>query len=489
MIQIKDTSFRYVGEGVNGSVEQISLDIKKGECVVFCGRSGCGKTTIMRLINRLIPGHFAGAFQGEVRVNQEDTFDMPMYQLAERVGSVFQNPRTQFFQTDTDSEIVFGCENCGMPQEQLEIRRLHTLKELKLEALAGRNIFEMSGGEKQKIAFASVYAMNPAIYLLDEPSSNLDIESVNELRAYLEILKEQGKTIVLTEHRLYYLMGLADRIVYIEEGRIQQIFLTKYLYEMSQEQRRAMGLRAIDLEQVHVMRARVKPAKVERTLLEAKEVSIYRKKRKLLEKINFVAGKGEVIAITGTNGSGKTTLLRTICGLHSEYDGDFLREGVVQKNKQRLKHSYMVMQDVNYQLFAENVEAECRLGLKHPPKKKIEDTLQMLNLYEWRERHPNTLSGGQKQRLAIAVSVVCDKEILILDEPTSGLDYDSMKKVADLLRELSKDKLIFVVTHDYELICEVCTRILHFEQGKLRLDIPVEPEQEEVIKRAMKIPR
>ena len=211
MIELRNISFSYQGQK-HGSLHNINLTIKDGECILFCGRSGCGKTTITRLINGLIPHFYIGELQGKVLIDNHDISELPMYEIATKVGSVFQNPRTQFFNVDTDSEIAFGIENESLPPKELVKRVKQTTKELDIENLRDRNIFELSGGEKQKIAFASVYAMNPEIYLLDEPSSNLDMTSIIELQEHIRLIKEQGKTILIAEHRLYYLMDIVQSV-------------------------------------------------------------------------------------------------------------------------------------------------------------------------------------------------------------------------------------------------------------------------------------
>ena len=473
MIELQKVSFSYSGQE-NGSLHDISLTITDGECILLCGRSGCGKTTITRLINGLIPNFYSGELTGRVLVDGQDLADLPMYQIAKKVGSVFQNPRTQFFNVDTDSEIAFGIENEARPPEELARRVEQTTKELHIEKLRGRNIFELSGGEKQKIAFASVYAMNPDIYLLDEPSSNLDMTAIGELREHLRLIKSQGKTILAAEHRLYYLMDVADRIVYLEGGRIAGIYTPKEFRRLTGEKRKKMGLRAVDLnEEVPDARPRNTCAPV----LELREVSLSYKKRTILEHLNLSAAPGEVIAVVGHNGAGKTTFSRALCGLHKNCTGTFLWNQKPQNHKKRLKRSYMVMQDVNYELFAESVKAECSFGIKNSKESLVEHTMDTLGLVPFCERHPNTLSGGQKQRVAAAVSMICGKELLVFDEPTSGLDYDSMAQVAKLIQELSAmGKLIFVVTHDYEFVCRTCSRVLHFDEGEMPDDLLAEPD-------------
>lgn len=196
MISLKNVSFSYDGQENNG-LHNVSLEIPKGQCVLLCGGSGCGKTTITRLINGLIPHFFSGELSGEISVCGLDVTKTDIADISDYVGSVFQNPRTQFFNTDTDSEIVFGLENRALPQEKLKMCLEKTSRELNLSVLRKRNIFELSGGEKQKIAFASVYATESEIFVLDEPSSNLDMGAIEELTDLLQRVKAQGKRLLL----------------------------------------------------------------------------------------------------------------------------------------------------------------------------------------------------------------------------------------------------------------------------------------------------
>ncbi|GMQ58196.1 ABC transporter ATP-binding protein [Vallitalea sediminicola] len=394
MIEIKDTSFTYQGKEENG-IKNVNITIKTGECILLCGKSGCGKTTITRLINGLIPHFYSGELKGTIEIDNKNILDMNMYEIAEKVGSVFQNPRTQFFNVDTDSEIAFGIENLSYPHQRLKHCVHKTQKDLHIKQLMGRSIFELSGGEKQKIAFASIYAMSPDIYVLDEPSSNLDVDAISELRNILIMLKRQGKTIIIAEHRLYYLRDIIDRVVHVEEGEIKKIYDKDEFINIPLKQRIKLGFRTTDLSTIVPLNNN---GKNDKDVLDINDMDISYKKNVVMKDISICAKRGEVIGIIGHNGAGKSTFLRSVCGLHKGCKGNFCWKGKKVSNKQRLKLSYMVMQDVNYQLFSENVETECHFGIKSPDMELINQVMKDLKIYQYKDRHPNTLSGGAKTK-------------------------------------------------------------------------------------------
>ena len=468
MIDLKNISFSYAGQE-SGGLKDVSLQIPSGQCVLLCGESGCGKTTISRIINGLIPHFFDGELSGKATVCGMDVAETNIAMLSDYVGSVFQNPRTQFFNTDTDSEIVFGLENRALPQAELKERLEETSEELQLNALRHRNIFDLSGGEKQKIAFASVYTTKPDVFVLDEPSSNLDMNAISELTALIKSVKAQGRTVIIAEHRLWYLMDVADRVVYMKNGEIQKDMAISEFGAITETECETMGLRCRSIADVNPSDISITRTANELTV---KNLSVDLGNSIILKNLEFSAHGGEIIAIAGRNGTGKTTLARSLCGLQKGASGSIAINSRPISPKQRRKMSYMVMQDVGHQLFTDSVESECKLGIKEPDHVKVEQALSWLDLMEFKDRHPLSLSGGQKQRLAVAVSLICEKELMIFDEPTSGLDLKSMREVGRLTKALSEQgKILLIVTHDYEFIQSICSRVLLLDDGHITADL------------------
>ncbi len=458
MIAMTDIEFRYDGATAR-SLDGFSLEVAHGECVVITGGSGCGKTTVTRLINGLIPHFYQGSLTGSAVVDGKDVAALEPHDLTDRVGSVFQNPRTQFFNTDTESELVFAMENCGVPLSDMRRRYQETVSVLSLETLCARNIFALSGGEKQRIAFGSAYALLPPIFVLDEPSANLDAPAIDMLRTMLEKLKREGKTIVVAEHRLHYLEGIADRIVLMAEGRIEKVWQEEAFSALSEEAVNALGLRSYVKPTPPVFPV---PAVPTEPALEVRGLTVsHGRERPILEDVFFSADQGEIIGIVGPNGQGKTTFARTLCGLHREKHGTVLFAGKPVKATRRSEHAYLLMQDPNYQLFCDSVDAEIALTTAKAPRdaETVESLLRLLNLDAYRDCHPLSLSGGQKQRLSIALAALSPAQVLIFDEPTSGLDYRNMVHVAHLLRFLAQQgKTVLVITHDGEFLAQACTR-------------------------------
>ncbi|MGE4508474.1 MAG: ABC transporter ATP-binding protein [Eubacteriaceae bacterium] len=475
MISFENVCFHYENGTEKNCLQNINLTIQDGELILLCGESGCGKTTLTRLVNGLIPHFYTGNLSGQILVNGNDPSSTALYESAETVGSVFQNPRSQFFNVDTSSELVFGGENMGLAQAEIRRRLLQVTHDLNLHHLLDRSIFALSGGQKQKIACGSVAALEPEVIVLDEPSSNLDTASIRELAALLALWKSQGKTIVIAEHRLHYLSELADRIVLMDNGSIKKVFSRSIFSKLRNPELAQLGLRIINLNQLNPNACVTPKIKDTSPPLVIKnfnyaysycQLSLDIKHAKLPQK--------SIVAVIGHNGSGKTTFARCLCGLLKKCPGLLEIGDRSLPPKQRLKNCFMVMQDVNHQLFTESVLDELLISMETPDNNEAQRILESLNLSAFKDLHPMSLSGGQKQRVAIACAVASQRPIILFDEPTSGLDLVHMQQVAQNLQHLSElGKTQFVITHDPELILSACSHVMHLKDGQLFDQYPI----------------
>lgn len=472
MIQFNNVTFSYDNEEKLQCLNKFNLQIKHGECILLCGPSGCGKSTVTRLVNGLIPHFYEGEIKGQVLVDGKNPATEELYDMAKVVGTVFQNPRSQFYNVDTTSELCFGCENEGLPVEVIRRRMAETIETAKIEKLMDRNIFELSGGEKQKIACACVMTSSPDVIVLDEPSANLDQEAILDLKEMIKIWRKQKKTILIAEHRLSYCLELVDRVIIMENGTTAAELSQKSFRMLQAKDLQTMGLRALECKDAGHMTMK----KQDDEYMVVKNMKFgYTKNKLVLNMKEIRIPVGEIVAIVGKNGVGKSTFLKCLCGIERKCKATLSYKGKEYGNRQRLKLIYMVMQDVNHQLFTESVVDEIRISMKEEDEGVLEELLERLDLKEYKDRHPVSLSGGQKQRVAVASAFASNREIILFDEPTSGLDYGHMIQVSKLLRQLKEEgKTVLVVTHDSELIETCCTRVIHLEQYAKGEVIPIQ---------------
>ncbi len=470
MIEIKNVSFSYEGYEQQPALTNINLQIADGEFVVLAGVSGCGKSTITRLLNGLIPDCFHGNLMGSVSVNGKNPQEEKAIGMSRIVGSVFQNPKSQFFNINSRNELAFPLENRGVPREKILQKTEDIGEKLHMKQLIGRNMFHLSGGEKQKIAFASVSIAESDVLVLDEPSSNLDMEAIRDLRQILEIWKQERKTIVISEHRFFFLKNLADTLILMKNGEIKSIWKGEALKNLTSETMHREGLRCFEFsEYLNIQKS---PTLETRNLyIQYLHFSYPNSDKGIhIQELSFEYGK--VIAVIGHNGAGKSTFLRCLSGLQKHTEAKLTLSGKPIPINKMLAHTAMVMQDVNHQLFCDTVENELLFELKQrkiPMQQRKEEVNRWLNEIQMeylKDQHPISVSGGQKQRLAIATVALADKDIILFDEPTSGLDYAHMKQVAKLTRKLAEQgKIIFIVSHDLDLLLSSSDEVLLIENS------------------------
>lgn len=456
MLTLENLSLFY--EQDKNILDCINLNVADGECILLTGESGSGKSSIINSINGLAFEYENAKISGTIKVDNKDLKGMELYEISLLISSVFQNPKTHFFNVDTTLELLFYLENIGLSKQEMENRMDDMLKLFPIRHLLGRSIFELSGGEKQILCVAACYISGCKIIVLDEPSSNLDDTYIDILKEMLHILKNKGITLIIAEHRIYYLTDLADRIILVRKGELFKE-LTKDELLNSEKQ---LGLRSATKTDLKVQRNSVGNDLTVKKL-EYKFKDGFKLK---IEDISF--GLGNIYGITGKNGCGKSTFLRVMTGLDDREKSEITFDGKILNKKDRLKNSSLVMQDVNHQLFTDSVEEEIKLGVKDLSQDRLDKVLFGLELTELKDRHPMSLSGGQKQRVAIA-SVLCkNSRFIFFDEPTSGMDYKNMIRISKLIKEMStKDNIIFIVSHDNEFLNETADSILCLEEFKI----------------------
>ena len=464
MIDFQNVYFSYKDGEL--TVKDISFSINPGECVILCGRSGSGKSTILRTVSGLAPVFYEGFLQGKIEVDRQIPAELESENRAKLFGVVFQDPRSQFFMNTVQDEICFAAENIGVPPKKIK-EMLHEVSNfVGIEGLLSRNIDELSSGQKQKVAIASSLILQPKVLILDEPTSNLDAQGAKTLVEIIKKIKGRGIAIIISEHRFDVFKEAADRFLYIDRGKLNKIWTREEFENLSDEKLSSLGLRpkmVVKNSNIHV--------KTDKDLLlDIHSLSFhYKKTREGIDNINLQLYKGEVVSLLGNNGAGKTTLCKVISGLLKENSGTIEYKGKISNCNLRNKFCYFVMQDADYQLYSDSVAGEIVFGKKVTEKLK-QDLMESLNafkLMELKDRHPASLSGGEKQRVTLAAAYCSDVDIYILDEPTSGMDGDGLRAIIKWVKLLAeKGKIVIIITHDLLLAEATSNKFIYLEEGE-----------------------
>ena len=446
MLEFKDVSFTYKNSN-NKVLDRVNFKINKGECILLTGVSGSGKSTLINLMNGLIPTLYEGQLEGEILFKNKDLKDIESYDISKNIGYVSQDPRGHFFTTNTTSELVFSMENYGVPLNEMKKKYSELVNLLELEKLVDKNIIYISSGERQKIAIGCSLSLEPEIIILDEPSSNLDFHMTKKLKQLIEKLKTKGYTIIIAEHRMYYIQDLIDRVFVINNGKVIEKTISD-LKSNNEVPLRSLDIFNLELENIS--------CKNKELLMKINNITY----KNILSNITTTVYKGDVIGLIGKNGVGKTTLLRLLSNIMKPNKGKIVGKVV----------PFLVMQDMDYQFFTESVESEMKFGSADNDLEKINSLLMKLGLTEFKDKIPFELSGGQKQRLLIAISALANVNLLMFDEPTSGLDYVNMTKVSGILKDLSKNSALIVATHDIEFLYKTCNRVVYLDDKVIKED-------------------
>ena len=479
MIDVASLSFSYVSELTGDRVEalkDVDLSADAGSLTLVCGASGCGKSTLMKALTGLVPQMTPGELGGVVRINGRNLADVALTDVGHLCSSVFQNPRTQFFCDTVAEELAFCGENYGRERATLRQQSERAAKLMGISHLLERKLTTLSGGQLQKVALACALASGAPVLLADEPTSNLDPAAISEVRAALKVLKEQGLTIVVVEHRLHFLRDLADQVLLMEGGRVTRRWSGAEFFSMGQAQRRSLGLRTLvdpgppetwvgqgqaDRQEKQAGHQENREATPSQIRLSCRGLSFAYGASPVFEGLDADFPAGQITCIAGANGVGKTTLVRVLCGLAAPSSGSISLDGVPASRKTRRSACALVMQDTGRQLFSDTLAGELTIGASHASGQSGEQLLADFDLANLGERHPLSLSGGQKQRLVIAAARATGRPIVILDEPTSGVDARHLDSITATLRRIADEgAAVVVVTHDGEFAAACADRLI-----------------------------
>ncbi len=512
VIEFVEFNFKYRAQA-KPTLKNINLTIYEGEKILIVGPSGSGKSTISNCINGLVPFKYKGEISGSLKINGKETKNLSIVDLSNMVGTVLQDPDSQFIGLTVGEDIAFKLENDCIEQEGMKEIVKKVAEVVDIESKLDSSPHRLSGGQKQRVSLAGVMVGDANILLFDEPLANLDPATGKKAIELIDkINRTTNKTIVIIEHRLEDVLHCnIDRIVVIDNGIIivdanpnevlssnilsdigirEPLYITalKYAGCKIESQLRPENIDLININEckykIHEWFKSTNQEKIEpkeETILELENIKFkYNNKKDTLNDVSFKVHKGEIISIVGRNGAGKSTISKLICGFYKPYSGKILFKGrniAKDSIKERAEKIGIVMQNPNQMISKTMIFDEVALGLKvrglpeDEIREKVLETLKICGLYEFRNWPISALSFGQKKRVTIASILVLNPEIIILDEPTAGQDFKHYTEIMEFLCKLNKkDITIIMITHDMHLMLEYTNRSIVFSEGKKLMD-------------------
>ena len=511
---IRTDSVRFTyRQATEPSLNGVDYAQPEGTFACIIGPTGAGKSTFLRTLNRIVPGFFKGEFEGNVRLLGESIEGVRTAKLAGRIGMVFQDFESQIFSTDALLEVAFGPENAAVDPAEIRRRVSESLARVGLAGFEGRDTAAMSGGEKQRLAIAAVLSMDPAVLVLDEPTTDLDPAGKREVLDVVRALADAGHTVLLVEHDCEEILA-ADSVHLMDGGRIVRegpaIDVLAAVDDLAARGVRPpemasvcarLGLAADSLAVEDVAREIERrgfafdDAKVERLLaaeaarpagdevLRVEGLSFAYGDCAVLDGVDLSFRRGEIAAILGRNGAGKTTLVKALNGLHRPRAGRVLLDGedtAAMTVSQLGRRVGFVFQNPDHQIFSATCHEEVEFGLVNHAvcgqdrASAVASALAAVNLTGYDDRDPYVLTKGERQRLAVASVLACKPDVIVLDEPTTGLDYGEQRAMMDLLVRLADaGHAVVIVTHTMWVVAAYCRRAILMEAGTVIADGPV----------------
>ncbi len=485
-LQVEGLSFQYRSRPEPALVD-VSFALEAGELLLVAGTSGCGKTTLIRCINGLIPRSYKGELSGRIYVQGQDVSSLPLARISQMIGTVLQDPERQILGAHVFTEVAFGLENLGLPRDEVRQRVEGTLDYLGIGHLRDRETFNLSGGEKQKIALAGVLAMRPGILLLDEPLASLDPASAQEALALFRRLADEGVSILLVEHRVEDALSIQpDRVLFMQEGTVSYDGPPDGMMDVVDYRQVKLPapivIRRAAADPPLTFEPAIKPDGRE-TLVSFENVtfSYERDGPEVIHDVSLTVRRGDIVAVLGPNGAGKTTLVKHAIGLLKPRRGRVMVEGRDTREMsvaQIARTLGYVFQSPSHMLFAPTVREELAFGPKNLGHDEsaiitgVARAVEIVNLGGLEDYPPLALSFGQQKRVSIAAILAMKSKILVMDEPTAGQDYWNYMAFMNAILQMEGFEAIFFITHDLDLAISYANRVVLMYEGRVVGDGP-----------------